>query len=151
MLADLVVLDTHVVLDLWFFEDSACAPLLTALTQGHLRWAACQSMLDELDRVLLYPAILKWPRDHSRLTYARTHFLQLLPDPADKAPWSCRDPDDQKFLDLAHAQSIALLLSKDKALLQVARRAKKSSGLEILRPEAWGMRGLGSSGGHRSS
>ena len=38
-----------------------------------------------------------------------------------KAPYTCKDPDDQKFIDLAVAHS-ATLVSKDAAVLCMARR-----------------------------
>lgn len=39
------------------------------------------------------------------------------------APWHCRDPDDQKLLDLAVSARAAALVTKDGALLALARRA----------------------------
>jgi predicted nucleic acid-binding protein len=40
---------------------------------------------------------------------------------APKAPYTCKDPDDQKFIDLAAAHQ-ATLLSKDKAVLVMRKR-----------------------------
>ena len=37
---------------------------------------------------------------------------------------ACRDPDDQKFLELALAARAQCLLTKDHALLELARRTK---------------------------
>ena len=48
----------------------------------------------------------------------------------------CSDPDDQKFLDLAHAQGAGWLLSRDRAVLKLARRAARFS-LTITVPEGW--------------
>jgi predicted nucleic acid-binding protein len=42
-------------------------------------------------------------------------------DTAPKAPVTCGDPDDQKFIDLAVAHK-TLLLSNDKAVLCMAKR-----------------------------
>jgi predicted nucleic acid-binding protein len=42
-------------------------------------------------------------------------------DIAPKAPYTCKDADDQKFIDLAAAHR-AVLLSKDKAVLRMAKR-----------------------------
>jgi predicted nucleic acid-binding protein len=52
------------------------------------------------------------------------------------APWSCRDTDDQKFLDLAFSAPAALLFTKDRALLDLARRARRQ-GLQILQPAGY--------------
>jgi predicted nucleic acid-binding protein len=43
---------------------------------------------------------------------------------APKAPYTCKDPDDQKFIDLAVAHQ-ASLLSKDKAVLVMRKRLLK--------------------------
>ena len=47
----------------------------------------------------------------------------------------CRDPDDQRFVDLAVAQSARYLLTRDRALLALARGARKRFGLLIIQPE----------------
>ena len=47
--------------------------------------------------------------------------LTTLVDPAPKAKWACKDPDDQRFIDLA-VQHKATLLSKDQAVLCMAKR-----------------------------
>ena len=57
------------------------------------------------------------------------------PPAPDPAPIRCRDPDDQKFIDLALARSAAWLFSRDKALLALARRAR-SRGVTICPPAA---------------
>ena len=48
----------------------------------------------------------------------------------------CRDPDDQKFIDLALSTQARWLISRDKALLALAKRAKPR-GLSILVAEHW--------------
>ena len=51
------------------------------------------------------------------------------------APFACSDRDDQKFLDLAYTARADWLVTKDKALLKLARRARRD-GLKILLPAA---------------
>ena len=41
------------------------------------------------------------------------------------APWKCRDKTDQMFLDLAYSCRPAKLISKDKQVLKLAKRAAK--------------------------
>jgi predicted nucleic acid-binding protein len=50
---------------------------------------------------------------------------QLAAEPAAKAPCTCKDPDDQKFIDLAVAHAVPLL-SKDKAILCMKKRLLQS-------------------------
>lgn len=120
----LVVVDTNIVLDLFVFSDPASAPLQLALDTQALQWIATTAMRDELERVLAYPQIA--PRMAHYRTTAQVvlqrfdHSVQIMAAPP-KATVTCKDPDDQKFIDLAVAHR-ALLLSKDKAVLCMARR-----------------------------
>lgn len=119
-----LVLDTNIVLDAFVFADEAASPLLPALEEGHLQWLATTAMRDELERVLGYPQIVP------RLAYyglqaadvlARFDRHAVLVDAPVKAPLTCSDPDDQKFIDLAVARQ-ATLLSKDRAVLSMKKR-----------------------------
>jgi predicted nucleic acid-binding protein len=46
----------------------------------------------------------------------------------------CRDPDDQKFLELARDCGADYLLTKDKALLVLARRKTRPAPCRIVTP-----------------
>jgi putative PIN family toxin of toxin-antitoxin system len=119
-----VVLDTNIVLDVLVFSDVAALPVLVGLRDGSLRWLATQAMRDELERVLSYPQIVKSLAHHQMAApQVLSHFdhWAQLEDVAPKAPVTCKDPDDQKFIDLA-VQHEALLLSKDRAVLCMAKR-----------------------------
>ena len=119
-----IVLDTNIVLDVFVFNDAAALPVRQALEAGELDWLATQAMRDELARVLAYPQIV--PRlafyqlsaDDVLAAFDRHARLQEV---AGKAGVTCSDPDDQKFIDLAVA-SRALLLSKDRAVISMAKR-----------------------------
>ena len=119
-----VVLDTNIVLDAFVFADPAAQTLKHALASNQLQWLATKAMRDELARVLAYPKILP------RLAYyqvSAAHVLAqfdgqaTLVDTAPRATAICKDPDDQKFIDLAVAHQ-ALLLSKDNAVLCMKKR-----------------------------
>lgn len=124
MTSDSVVLDTNIVLDAFIFNDPAAQPLRDGLQSGALQWIATQPMRDELARVLAYPKIVK------RLAYyqldaasvlAQFDTLARIVDVAPKASATCKDADDQKFIDLAVAHH-SLLLSKDNAVLCMTKR-----------------------------
>ena len=120
----LVILDTNIVLDSFVFHDPATKPLMDALQSGTLHWLATQPMRDELERVLTYPKIVKRLAHHqleADLVLAQFDALAQLQPVAGKAPVTCKDPDDQKFIDLAVAHK-SLLLSKDQAVLCMAKR-----------------------------
>jgi len=119
-----LVLDTNIVLDLLLFQDPATATLRHALGTGALRWLASAPMRDELVRVLTYPQIVKSLHWHalSAESVLAGFDAQVSPvDVAPKAQVTCKDPDDQKFIDLA-VQHHALLLSKDRAVLCMKKR-----------------------------
>ena len=119
-----VVLDTNIVLDLWIYDDPATPALRAALEAGALRWLATQVMRDELERVLAYAHIVRRLQQNGQSAAdVLSHFdrLSQLVSVAEKAPFTCKDPDDQKFLDLA-ATHRAVLVSKDKAVLTMRNR-----------------------------
>ena len=119
-----VVLDTNIVLDVFVFADVSAIPLKQALDAGELDWLATEAMRDELARVLAYPKIvprLEFYRHSAADVLASFAAHARLVDVAPKASLSCSDPDDQKFIDLAVAHR-ALLLSKDKAVISMAKR-----------------------------
>ena len=118
------VLDTNIVLDLWVFDDPASTPLREALMQGRTRWLATTAMREELARVLDYPHIARRLRARASTAAAvLAHFdrhAQLQPE-APRAPYACKDADDQKFIDLA-VQHGAALHSKDAQVLCMKNR-----------------------------
>ena len=121
------VLDTNIVLDLWVFDEPQAEALRTSVESGRTQWLATAAMREELARVLAYPQIAK------RLTHRELpasavlgHFdrgAQLHPD-APKAEYACKDPDDQKFIDLAVAHTAALH-SKDPQGLCMRKRLER--------------------------
>ena len=124
MTASKVLIDTNIVLDSFVFNDPATAPLLAGLESGTLHWLATQPMRDELERVLAYPKIVKRLAHHqleADLVLAQFDTLAQLQPVAGKASVTCKDPDDQKFIDLAVAHK-TLLLSKDQAVLCMGKR-----------------------------
>jgi putative PIN family toxin of toxin-antitoxin system len=119
-----IVLDTNIVLDLLLFNEPATQPLRQALASNKIQWLTTQAMRDELERVLSYPKI------KTRLAVAELDtgkvLLQFdaqarLVEVAARTRLRCRDPDDQKFIDLAVAHK-ATLLSKDRAVLCMKKR-----------------------------
>ena len=122
------VIDTNIVLDLWLFEDPSTIPLRAALQSGAISHLATGSMRDELERVLTYPHLIKrMAKSNIQAPDILNRFdeYQLAAEPAAKAACTCKDPDDQKFIDLAVAHAVPLL-SKDKAILCMKKRLLES-------------------------
>jgi putative PIN family toxin of toxin-antitoxin system len=119
-----IVLDTNIVLDLFVFNDPATPALLQALQAKALRWIASQPMREELERVLAYTHIaprLAFYQLRARDVLERFDAMVHIVEVAPKVQLTCKDADDQKFIDLAAAHQ-ALLLSKDHAVLALAKR-----------------------------
>ena len=119
-----VVLDTNIVLDLFVFRDEAVRGLHHDLADGKIQWLASPPMRDELAAVLAYEHI------GARLCAANVSAEQVLAsfdahavivEAAAASRFTCRDPDVQKFIDLAVAHG-ARLLSKDKQVLALRRK-----------------------------
>ena len=126
--SQLWVIDTNIVLDLWLFEDPATVPLRAALQSGLISHLATSSMREELARVLTYPHIVKrMAKSNVQAQDILNRFDEhhVVAEPAAKAPCTCKDPDDQKFIDLAVAHAVPLL-SKDAAILCMKKRLFQS-------------------------
>lgn len=136
-----IVLDTNVCLDLFVFRDAACAPLAAALAAGQVQAVADAACRREWLRVLEYPSVPIRPEQRAGLRErfdAAVRMLVELPTADRLAPLpTCRDPDDQKFLELALASGAPWLISKDRDLLKLARRTRRAGLFLILKPEQW--------------
>jgi putative PIN family toxin of toxin-antitoxin system len=133
---DLLVLDTNIALDLFVFQDAATEQLRQAVERADGTWIATAAMREELVRVLDYPQIARRLKAQTRpaqdVLDAFDRCTRLVPE-ASKAAYTCKDPDDQKFIDLAAAHR-ATLVSKDDAVLCMAKRLARV-GVHVCR--AW--------------
>ncbi len=132
----MIVLGTNIVLDLLVFDDPATPALKAALANRELQWIATPAMREELARVLAYPHIaarLAWYQLTEEAVLAAFDRQVQLVEAAGKTSVTCKDPDDQKFIDLAVAHR-ACLLSKDHAVLSMRRRLE-ALGVPVRR--AW--------------
>ena len=154
-----VVLDTNVCLDLFVFDDPRVAPLRAALQGGNVIGVTDAECREEWQRVLDYPALgldttqrnvariafdavmKSWPQlDGTGESRSGDSGASTAADAASTAAPHlprCADPDDQKFLQLAHACGARWLLSRDDALLVLARRCARDGLFTILAPQAW--------------
>lgn len=135
--AQKVVLDTNIVLDLFLFQDPKTEPLREQLQSAQIHWVATQHMRNELERVLTYAHIAEklayYGKTTADILAAFDHFAQLTQASVVKSAYTCKDTDDQPFIDLAckiasdsPPQSVHLI-SKDKAVLSMRKRLEKLS------------------------
>jgi putative PIN family toxin of toxin-antitoxin system len=131
----LVVIDTQVLLDWLVFADPSVARWVSAIESSEVRWIACPAMRSEFAHMVAHPRFARWQPGSERALSIFDRRAQMQPEPAASSPrLRCRDADDQVFIDLALEHRVRWLLTRDKALLALARRARPL-GLEILKPQ----------------
>ncbi|PXW22614.1 putative toxin-antitoxin system toxin component, PIN family [Paraburkholderia caballeronis] len=133
-----VVLDSNVWIDILVFDDPHTRPILAALERGALRALIDARCLGELAYVLDYPQFVQRRVDKAAALATVARLAQQIEPPAaapDAKPLpQCKDRDDQKFLELAHAGGAAWLVSKDRAVLKLAKRIARDFGFRIAEP-----------------
>jgi hypothetical protein len=137
--ADWVVIDTQSLLDWKLFQNPVTSSWTLPMPPAGWRWAATTAMRNELAHVLARDfALGRAAAPQSVLDFFDQH-AHLVPAPELPAALGlhCTDPDDQKFIDLACAGGARWLISRDKAVLKLAKRARSACSVEIIPPCAW--------------
>lgn len=129
-----LVLDTNVVLDWLVFRDAGVAGLQPALDAKQIELITHQPALDELRRVLTYAqlGLASNQRQEILERYSSQARLAALPGGFDLENLGlpagfprCRDCEDQHFIALAYHERADALVSKDRAVLELRKRARK--------------------------
>lgn len=137
-----LVLDTNIVLDWLVFRDASLAGLQSPLDAGRVELITHAPAIDELRRVLTYAHLKLAPDRQQQILeqYLSQTRPGALPEGFDldnlKLPATfphCSDRDDQHFLALAYHERADALVSKDRAVLKLRKRARKF-GVTILDP-----------------
>lgn len=138
-----VILDTNAVLDWLVFAEPATQPLGDAMRRGALRWIATPDMRaelhDVLGRLLTHPPLQRWQAAYAPAHAEVERWIRLVDTPAPLSAalrLHCTDPDDQGFIDLALARRTPWLVTRDRALLRLARGARPH-GVAVLTPAQW--------------
>ena len=126
-----LVLDTNVILDLLVFKDPSTEPIRLLLDAQQVDAVRTLASMAELIDVIGRPAFKLSREEQETIREAWESSSRLLETTAmERAPFTCRDPDDQVFLDMAYSIRPALLLSKDLRVLELCAIAKHH-GVEI--------------------
>lgn len=133
-----IILDTNVCLDLFVFHDPRWADLLAAIESGAVEAITREDCRMEYLVVLNYKHL---PLDETSRAAAAARFDALITVVAPAVSGVrlpvCTDRDDQKFLELARDAAADILITKDKALLKLAKRLAKAGMFQVILPEAW--------------
>jgi predicted nucleic acid-binding protein len=121
-----IILDTNILLDILVFDDERAHPLRAALDAKLLDAVATDKTFAELLDVI--------GREQFSLDKDQQHLIgeqwkswaRIISDnELCQAPWKCKDRDDQVFINLAYSLRPSALISKDKQVLKIAKRAIK--------------------------
>jgi putative PIN family toxin of toxin-antitoxin system len=140
-----LVLDTNIWLDWLVFDDAGVAPIKSAVASAQAEIFVDAACAAELVAVLAYPLrkkVLAADAQAACMMECRrvAHMMEPVPlnqavtPPPDEALPKCRDADDQKFLELARACRADFLVTKDRLLLELARRKIRRAPFRIVTP-----------------
>jgi putative PIN family toxin of toxin-antitoxin system len=126
-----LVLDTNVILDLLVFKDPSTKPIRLLLDAKLVDAVRSEVSMLELIDVIQRPSFKLSEEQQQAILKSWESSSRLLENTAiEPAPFTCRDPDDQVFINMAYSLRPALLLSKDLRVLELQAIAKRY-GVEI--------------------
>jgi putative PIN family toxin of toxin-antitoxin system len=119
-----LVLDTNVILDLLVFQDPAAEVIQMVLDARLVEAVRTDASMLELMDVIQRPNF-KLSKEQQQIILKQWESSSRLLGTANmtQAPFTCRDLDDQVFIDMAFSVRPALLLSKDLRVLELQSRA----------------------------
>lgn len=121
-----LVLDTNVILDLLVFKDPSTEPIRLLLDAQQVDAVRTPVSMAELIDVIGRSAFKLSRADQASIVQAWEGSSRLLENTTiERAPFTCRDRDDQVFIDMAYSLRPALLLSKDLRVLELQAIAKQ--------------------------
>ena len=133
-----IVLDTNVCLDLFVFRDPRWQQLFSAMQQQQVECVTSSSCRMEWTLVLQYKKLALDEIQQQTMMAEFDALIRVMPDEDITITLPvCRDKDDQKFLVCAQSAQADFLITKDKALLKLARKTARMELFTILSPEAW--------------
>lgn len=134
-----IVLDTNICLDLFVFRDPRWSGLRQAMENREISAVTRADCRMEWLMVLDYPHLPIEEEDRPAIRAEFDRLITCLPGAAVNTfdlP-VCTDPDDQKFLELSLQAKAHVLITKDKALLKLAKKTAGRNLFVIMTPQAW--------------
>lgn len=134
-----VVLDTHVLMECFFWRDAKVAPLREGLCSGDFVAILARDTFLELSGVLSRPQFGATEETIREILQGVRQCGALVAESELEAvalKVRCRDPEDQKFLVVAAASHARALLTRDRLLFKAAKKLRPL-GIEPLSPEAF--------------
>lgn len=130
------IFDTNIWLDWLVFSHDAVPHLTALIDHQRIQVIYTDPMLDELADVI---SRAQFQLNTEQQIKALQRVKQLAHQVETKQPYShirCVDPDDQVFIDTALAYRVDFLLSKDRHLLKMSKKAAQY-GVTISNLDTW--------------
>ncbi len=128
-----VVLDSNFILDVYFFKNETAVSLFHQLKKAGASFYRTSATFNELKHVLDREEFSKGTAFQEEIldSWSANSINFESPSPS---TLKCRDPLDQKFIDLASSVAPSYLISKDKDILKLQRKASKLR-MKFRRPD----------------
>jgi putative PIN family toxin of toxin-antitoxin system len=120
-----VVLDTNILLDLFYFEDIRVQALHDSLKKQKIIAYTCEAIWQEFEEVLQRPTFNQSPAEITILRKENSAYFEWFSPEKNSSGIKCVDPDDQIFIELSVEIAPCLLITKDKDLLRLKKRLEK--------------------------
>lgn len=131
-----IVLDTNVCLDLFVFKDPRWQKILDELNSHNLTAITRQDCRDEWLAVLHYQHLPVNDDNRAQIVSSFDELICVEENPTKEIKLPvCSDKDDQKFLETCRDAGAQVLVTKDKALLKLARKIQNLNLFNIETPE----------------
>jgi putative PIN family toxin of toxin-antitoxin system len=117
-----VVLDTNILLDLFYFSDPSVADLHQALFEGRIHAYTLEVIWEEFEEVLGRKPFHQSAKAIAQIREKNETLFIWQELGSSTCGIRCRDQDDQVFLELAVQNAPCLLITKDTDLLKLKKR-----------------------------
>ncbi|MBI1990389.1 MAG: putative toxin-antitoxin system toxin component, PIN family [Betaproteobacteria bacterium] len=121
-----VVLDSNVAVSALLFRHGELAWLRTFWQSRHFIPLASRATIEEILRVIGYEKFHLGKSEMEEVAALYLPHVEIITvtEPARRKPPVCRDPGDQEFLALAHAGNADVIVTGDKALLELSGKTR---------------------------
>lgn len=120
-----VVLDTNILLDLFYFKDKSVQNLHDCLKNQQIHAYTCEAIWGELEEVLARKPFNQGPEEMLGLRNEYQDLFLWQAPQKNTSRIKCCDPDDQIFVELSVELAPCLLITKDKDLLRLHKKLQQ--------------------------
>jgi len=120
-----VVLDTNIILDLFYFKDKSVVYLYECLKTEQVQAFTCELIWAEFTEVLTRKPFNQSKSEIDLIRSSYQHLLTWQAPQRNNAGIKCRDLDDQIFIELSVEIAPCSLITKDKDLLVLQKKLQK--------------------------